>query len=92
MGCNVEFGFFPPRFNEPLRGAFSVTSLDDKIYMTGGHRGGGHHQPQQPQQPHHAVDRYDPATNTVEEHVSSTRESDLSLCTTMRVMHENFGL
>lgn len=69
---------------EPRAGSFSVAALGDLIYITGGYRNG---------LPCHAVDCFDPRTGCVEP-VGSTSDGagTLSLCTTLRVMHENFGL
>ena len=71
-------------FAEPRTGGFSLTTLQNRIYITGGCKGG---------LPYFAVDCYDPMSNTLES-IGSVREGTgfLSLCTTMRVMHENFGL
>ena len=69
---------------EVYHGNFTVTTLNDKIYITGGMKNGS---------AYYIVDCYDPHTNCVES-VGSTREGvgSLSLSTTMKVMHENFGL
>jgi hypothetical protein len=69
---------------EKRTGGFSITSLHDRIYITGGLKAG---------LPHNAVDCYNPETDTLET-IGSTREGSgtLSLCSTIKVMHENFGL
>ncbi|KAK2145514.1 hypothetical protein LSH36_677g04047 [Paralvinella palmiformis] len=65
-------------------GRFSITCFGNKIYITGGESNGV---------PHNTVEVYDPETNLLEV-VGNTREGEgaLSLCTTMTVMHENFGM
>ena len=72
------------QFGDPRTGSFSVAALNDRIYISGGQRGGV---------PCHAIDCFDPRTGCVEQ-VGSTSDGTgvLSLCTTMKVMHENFGL
>ena len=70
------------RFPEDRSGDFCVTTLNHKIYMTGGMKGG---------QPYNVVECFDPATNAVHV-VGNSRDGCLSLCATMTVMHENFGL
>ncbi len=72
------------QFPERRTGNFCVTTMDKKIYITGGQRKG---------QPYTTVDCFDPATGSLET-AGSIREGKgaLSLCTTMTVMHENFGL
>ena len=69
-------------FDQARYGDFSLTQLRNKIYITGGIVDG---------KPHKMVDCYDPLTNTIET-VGEAMETNLSLCTTMKVMHENFGL
>ena len=66
----------------PHTGNFCVTTLGGKIYLTGGLKDG---------RPYHAVDCFNVDDNTVET-VGNTAEGSLSLCSTIRVMHENFGL
>ena len=66
----------------PHTGSFCATTLGGRIYLTGGLRGG---------RPYFAVDCFNVADNTVET-VGNTAEGSLSLCSTIRVMHENFGL
>ena len=70
------------RFREPCSGNFSITTLDGKIYITGGLRAG---------RPFNMVECYNPETNTCEV-VGTAKDGCLSLCCTMTVMHENFGL
>ena len=69
-------------FSKPRCGDFSITRLRDKVYITGGIVDG---------MPYKMVDCYDPQTNTLET-VGEAMGTNLSLCTTMKVMHENFGL
>src|SRR6218665_1124863 len=71
------------QFLEPRTGSFCITTLDDKIYITGGLKSN---------LPCYTIECFDPRTNTMET-VGSAREGSgkLSLCTTMKVMHENFG-
>ena len=72
------------RFPEPRTGSFSVAAMNDKIYITGGRRGGA---------VCHTIDCYNPRTNTLEVVGSTGDEAGtLSLCTCLCVMHENFGL
>ena len=66
----------------PHTGSFCATTLGGRIYLTGGLRGG---------RPYYAVDCFNVADNSVET-VGNTAEGSLSLCSTIRVMHENFGL
>ena len=68
--------------SEPRTGAVAITVLDGRIYLTGGLKNGV---------PYRCVDCYDPRTNAYEI-VGNTSQGCLSLCTTMKVMHENFGL
>lgn len=72
------------RFAEPRVGSFSVAAMNDKIYITGGQRGGT---------ACHTIDCYNPRTNALEV-VGTTGDEvgTLSLCTSLCVMHENFGL
>lgn len=70
------------RFAKPRSGSFSVTTLDGKVYITGGERGGVSYT---------SVDCYDPEMNNVET-VGTCKEGAFSLCSTMKIMHENFGL
>ena len=68
---------------EPREGNFSIATMDGKIYITGGSKSG---------RTFNAIECYDPESNTIEL-VSNIKEGcELSLCTTMNVMHENFGL
>ena len=69
-------------FNSPRSGEFCLTTLCDKIYITGGLVNGEQNK---------MIDCYDPVTNKVER-VGEALENNLVLCTTMKVMHENFGL
>lgn len=71
-------------FSEPRVGSFSIAAMNDKIYITGGRRGGA---------ACYTIDCYNPRTNTLEV-VGTTGEETgtLSLCTSLCVMHENFGL
>ena len=72
------------QFPEPRTGSFSVAALNDHIYITGGQRAGV---------PCRAVDCFDPGTGCVEPVGSTSDDAGThSLCTTLRVMHENFGL
>lgn len=73
-----------PLFHLPEKrtGSVAITSLNGKIYMSGGMKNGN---------PYYCVDCYDPERNTYEV-IGNTKEGSLSLCTTMKVMHENFGL
>lgn len=66
----------------PHTGSFCATTLGGRIYLTGGLRGG---------RPYYAVDCFNVPDNTVDT-VGNTVEGSLSLCSTIRVMHENFGL
>lgn len=71
-------------FAEPRTGSFSVAAMNDRIYITGGRRGGA---------PCHTIDCYSPRTNTVDVVGTTSDEAGtLSLCTSLCVMHENFGL
>jgi len=71
-------------FTEPRVGSFSVAAMNEKIYITGGRRGGT---------TCHIIDCYNPRTNTLEVVGTTGDEAGtLSLCTSLCVMHENFGL
>ena len=69
-------------FAEQRTGCMCFATLDNRIYVTGGQKNDA---------PYYYVDCYDPATNSLQT-VAHTDEGSLSLCATMRVMHENFGL
>ena len=71
-------------FAEQLSGSVCFATLKKKVYITGGERNGV---------AHFCVDCYDPATNTLEAVGNTAADKGcLSLCATMKVMHENFGL
>ena len=72
------------RFPKKRTGSFSITSLENRIYITGGLKGGN---------PCNTIECFDPRTNSLEV-VGSARDGTgmLTLCTTMKAMHENFGL
>lgn len=72
------------QFAEPRTGSFSITTLDGRIYVTGGLKNNVRC---------YSIECFDPRTVTMET-VGSAREGCgiLSLCTTMKAMHENFGL
>lgn len=71
-------------FPEPRIGSFSVTAMKEKIYITGGRRGST---------ACHTIDCYNPRTNTLEVVGTTGDEAGtLTLCTSLCVMHENFGL
>ena len=72
------------QFAEPRVGSFSVAEMKENIYITGGRRSGA---------ACHTIDCYNPRTNTLEVVGSTSDEAGtLSLCTSICVMHENFGL
>jgi len=72
------------KFPEARIGGFCVTAMNDRIYITGGRWVGS---------ACHSVDCYDPRTNSVEAVGNTGDEAGaLTLCTTLCVMHENFGL
>ncbi len=70
------------RLDKPRTGDFCVATLDGKIYITGGNVDG---------EAYNMVDCFNPADNTMEV-IGNARDGCLALCTTMNVMHENFGL
>lgn len=72
------------RFAEPRAGSFSIATLGERIYITGGTKNGTSC---------YTIECFDPRGNAMET-VGSAREGSgiLSLCATMKVMHENFGL
>jgi Kelch motif len=72
------------QFSEPRTGSFSIAALNEHLYITGGQHGG---------LPCYAIDCFDPRTGRVETiGNASDGAGTLGLCTTLRVMHENFGL
>lgn len=73
------------QFAQQKFGAYCIATLHNKIYITGGSTS--------TQNPYNFVDCYNPTTNSIET-VGNIREGpgSLSLCTTITVMHQNFGL
>lgn len=69
-------------FPEPRTGSFTLTTMGEKVYISGGSKDGT---------PCCMVERFNP-TNCSLEVVGNCREGCLSLSATMKVMHENFGL
>ena len=71
-------------FTDQLSGNMCFATLKNKVYITGGDKNGS---------PHFCVDCFDPETCSLEVVGNTVADKgSLSLCATMKVMHENFGL